>query len=272
MDPFDLSPLVGLAVFAAALALWRLRTARRRLAFAISERDRARTTEDATARLLRHSGTELRATSLMLLGHVERLRMAHRASAGQADVIASITAQLLDLSDDLQDHHVPPATSRVLHVEPLRLHEPVEGAIAAVNAALGPGQRRWTVDPELSELRVLADRRALKQVFLSVLGHAARFSRHDDRIVVAVVPEGGGGGSGGLTVIVANAELVRSKGTTSLTEAVSHADIGLGLGLARVLMQAHGGELTAVMGPRPGVHVTLSLPAWRVDALQPQSA
>jgi signal transduction histidine kinase len=245
--------------------LWRARVLRQRLQVAEAERDRAVAAEDFAIRTLRMAGAELRTAALALLGHADPPQGAGTDPAAHAAAIHAVSAQVFGLADELQDHAVPSAESRVLHVEPLRLEDPVRDAIASVNATLGRGRRHWVCDPELSDITVLADRRALSQVFLRICTNAARFSRHGDRIVISLVRHGGD-----ITIAVADA--------VSIADAVAAGEglpqerggvVGLGLGLARVLMQAHGGDLAVVAVPRFGTCVSVSLPSHRVSATQP---
>jgi len=244
---------------------WRARTLRQRLQAAEAERDRALAAEDFTIRTLRMAGAELRTAALSLLGHADPPREAGSDPSAHSAAIHAISAQVFGLADELQDHGVPSAETRVLHVEPLRLEDPIRDAIASVNATLGRGRRLWVCDPELSDITVLADRRALTQVFLRICANAARFSRHGDRVVVSMVRHGED-----ITIAVADA--------ASIADAVAAGEglpqeragvVGLGLGLARVLMQAHGGDLAVVAVPRFGTCVSVSLPSHRVSATQP---
>lgn len=282
-----LAPL-GLCLL--ALAAWRLAVQRRALRSAEAERDRALAAEDTTNRALRMAGSELRNSALALLGHADRLRAGGQDKPGDgqaaggsntahATAIHVVSAQIFGLADELQDLGVPSPESRVLHVEPLRLDEPIREAMAAVEAALGPSRRNWAIDPELGAITVQADRRALTQVFLRVLANAARFSRHDDRVAITrLAPEPGGG----ITVVVADAATVADMAVGMSGGGVGGGDElllgvraggtnGLGLAMARVLMQAHGGELHVAAVPRFGTCVTIRLPASRVHARLPQT-
>lgn len=264
--------LIGLAALA-----WRVRTLRRNLRDARAERDRAIAAEDATTRTLRMAGAELRTAALALIGEADRLRLGEAASAAAPNsarpgAIHAVGAQVFGLADELQDHAVPTPESRVLHVEPLRLDEPVRDAIASISATLGPSRRLWTLDPDLAGVTILADRRALTQVFLRVLGNAARFSRHDDRIAISLLRHNGGhngGRNGEISVVVADAATVADAESGQRGLPTDRGAVGLGLAMARVLMQAHGGDLSVAAVPRFGTCVSIVLPAHRVSATQP---
>jgi two-component system cell cycle sensor histidine kinase PleC len=257
-----------LCLIVLALAAWRVRTLRQLLRDARAERDRAIAAEDVTTRTLRMAGAELRTAALSLLGQADRLRADPAVSRDDAASIHAVGAQIFGLADELQDHAVPTPESRVLHVEPLRLDEPVRDAIAAVAATLGPSRRLWTIDPDLAGVTILADRRALSQVFLRILGNAARFSRHDDRIAISLLRHVGDQ-KGEISVVVADAATVADAESGRRGPPADRGAVGLGLAMARILMQAHGGDLSVAAVPRFGTCVSIVLPAHRVSATQP---
>jgi len=248
----------------AALAL-RYRGQSRALAAITVQRDRALSAELASTRLLRLSAGELRETAMTLLGHTDKLRAQECGPASShVTAIAAVTARVLSLADDLQDSAVPGAETRVIRDEPLGVGPLLRDAIAAVSATLDPSRRHWRVAPELLELAVVADRRALSQVLLRVLGNAARFTRDEDWIDLALERHED---SVGLVVADEGAGLAAMAGSLEPAPGNSRG-IGLGLSLARVLMEAHGGTLTIETAARIGTRVTLSFPLERVPAQQ----
>jgi cell cycle sensor histidine kinase DivJ len=269
MGPITLI-LASLAVLswgAMAVLLLRNRGQRRAFEAIAAQRDRALGAEAVSTRLLRLSAAELRETALTLLGHTDRLRAQECGSASShATAIAAVTARVLNLADDLQDSAVPSAESRVIRDEPLVAGPLLRDAIAAVAATLDPSRRHWRVAPELLELNLIADRRALSQILLRVLGNAARFTRdegwvdlalerHEDGVALVVADEGAG------------LAAMAGSGSPEPEPAPGNSrGIGLGLSLARVLMEAHGGTLTIETAPRIGTRVTLSFPLERVSA------
>ena len=265
MGPITLI-LAGLAVLSCgstAMLFLRHRGQRRALATIAAQRDRALAAEAASTRLLRLSATELRETALTLLGHTDRLRAQDCGSAAaHATAIAAVTARVLTLADDLQDSAVPGAETRVIHDEPLVAGPLLRDAIAAVSATLDPSRRHWRVAPELLELTLVADRRALSQILLRVLGNAARFTRDEDWIDLALERH-----EDGVALVVADegAGLAAMAGVPEPAPSNSRG-IGLGLSLARVLVEAHGGTLTIKTVARIGTRVSLMFPLERVPA------
>jgi signal transduction histidine kinase len=252
-------------VLLAAIVGWRAVDLRRQARNAEARRDGALASEDAANRALRVAGTELRNAALALLGHADRLLADDRIPSHHARAINQVSAQIFGLADELQDHAVPAVETRVLHVEPMRLEEPIRDAVAAVTGTLGPNGRVWMIDPDIAVLTVMADRRAMTQVFLRVFTNIARFSRHEARIAVSVAHD-----DTGVRVLVADTSGIPDPPSGS---GILHAGQGgacPGLALARVLMQAHGGDLVVAAAPRFGTSVTVSLPAQRVRVAQTQ--
>jgi signal transduction histidine kinase len=261
MESMDML-LFGLAVLCAGLTLTfavLLAQARAALTGARAERDRAGMAETAALRVLRLAVHDLRAAAMPLFGLVERAATAGSPSLDPQPVLAGVRL-ILTLIDDMQDHAVPGAASRVLDLEPLALEPVLSDAIAAVSAALEPGRRSWRVAGDIGGCTVLADRRALSQVLTRVLGNAARQSRHGDWIDVSVQRR-----EAGLALVVADegAGLGGPVGAAPPGHPESRG-LGLGLVLARVLMEALGGALAIDSAARIGTRVTMSFPPDRV--------
>jgi len=239
----------------------RLRALRSAVTRAEIRRNQASASEAATTRLLHVSASDIRDLALSLLGHADIMRSrAYLDPSLHAAAVSAMGAQLIGLADDLQDHAVPTAASRVLHDEELGLDEMLRDAVASVAATLEPSRRHWRITPVLRSLAVIADRRALHQVLVRVMANAVRFSRHDDWVDLSVenLEEG-------LALAVADegAGLPSPEGDPPPGLPASRG-LGLGLSLARVLMEAHGGSLTVESRPRIGTRVVLVFPMSRV--------
>ena len=240
----------------------------RALLAARAERDQARDDASAAVRTLHLAAIELRGPATTLLGHADRLG----ANGGGAPTgattgvtIGAIARQLLDLADDLQHHALADAASRVLREERTSLATLLIDAVAAVQASLEPGRRHWRLPPEIDGIELIADRRAMAQILARVLGSAARFSRHDDWIDITLAI-----GADRFALIVADEGngLAATHGAGERGRADSRG-LGLGLALARVLMEAHGGALLVEAVPSVGARVTLELPISRLMRAAP---
>lgn len=255
---FSLVAVLLIAAAAAIMLTDRRRQLRKLLALR-TERDKARAAAAAAIRTLRLAAIELRAPATTLLGHADRLR-ADGIGAEPVATISAIAGQVLDLADDLQHHALADASGRVLRDEPTGLTVLLQDAVAAAQASLGPSRRSWRLPPDIAEVELIADRRAVAQILARVLGSAVRYSRHDDwieisldvtdeRFALIVADEGTG------------VAAVEGAGVPGRPDS---RGLGLGLALARVLMEAHGGGLTIEVAQSVGTRVTLDFPITRL--------
>jgi signal transduction histidine kinase len=198
---------------------------------------------------------------MTLQGHAEQCATA--TGCPQAPIEAGLVAALRDLvalTDDLQDQIAPAVAEQGLRREQVLLEPALREAIAAVAAALAPGQRQWRLAPGLAGYTLDVDRRALSQVLQRVLGNAARHSRSGDWIEIGLEPRDDG------------LELVIEDEGTGLCAPARLAPpgqpesrgLGLGLALARRLVEAHGGSLAMQAVASVGTRVVLRFPATRV--------
>jgi signal transduction histidine kinase len=248
-----------LAVAAVAgflLARFRSRAATRAAA---AERDRALAAEAAANRLARVWAAEMRAATMTLQGHAEQCAARCAEQPTQAGLAAALR-DLVALTDDLQDQIAPSAAPPGLSLAQVPVESALRDAIAAVTTALAPGQRRWRLAPGLAGYTLEVDRRALAQVLQRVLGNAARHSRAGDWIDI-----GWEARDDGLALVVEDegTGLCAPDRPAPAGQPESRG-LGLGLALARRLMEAHGGSLAMQAVARVGTRVVLQFPAARV--------
>lgn len=253
-------------------------TAQRTLAQLAAERSAAAAASrsaiaaaQAKSRFLSLVSRELRAPLDAILAEGERLAATSEPERGAA--IASQARRLLGSVDALLDFAALGRGPVKLEEEAFRFGPLLDEAIAEVEATIAPTRRGMRVDPGLRELVLHADRRALRQVVLQLVGNAARFSRHDDwielrlerdRDALGLVIEDEGVGIPASDQARVVEAFERANGTTA---GRGGSGLGLGLAITRALVEAHGGRLDLHSVEGVGTRVTVKLPAAREAAL-----
>lgn len=119
-------------------------------------------------------------------------------------------------------------------------------------------------------LRVYADRRALTQVFINLLSNAIKFTPHGGRVEVSTRRVNGGGlevrvSDNGIGISKTDAEKVmESFSQAGNVMSRKHEGTGLGLPIAKSLIELHGGRLILDSELGAGTEVRFTLPESRV--------
>ncbi len=211
----------------------------------------ARAAEADAIRLLRLTAGELRGPALALKSHAEQ------DGADRAALMA-LARRLLDVAEGLLEQVERPGSTRRLTEETLQIGPLLDFVVSQVSAHLGPGRRAWHIDDGLNQVALLADRRAVHQVLLRVVTAAALATRESDWIDIKADRADQGW-----------ALVVEDEGTGLPVDRLAERGpesrgIGVGLALARSLMQAHGGSLTIESAPRVGTRAVIRFPKERL--------
>ena len=260
----------GLVLIVGLLAAGSLLTVilYRRLRAARAEQERLRQLSDAQQELISIVSHELRTPVAGVLGFLEttidhwdgmddteRLSAVGRAAAN-ARRLQAMTRDVLDTQTV--------ETGRLVHVlQPLDLMAEVEQAVEAARALApdrtfelqGPGEPVW----------VEGDADRLHQVLANLLDNAQKsspviepieieVSGHADHVEVSVLDHGAG-------IVEESLERIFDKFVRDRGDAVSGT--GLGLYIARQVMEAHGGRIWAESEPGRGATFHIALPRHR---------
>jgi PAS domain S-box-containing protein len=177
------------------------------------------------------------------------------------------TDHMVRLVDDLLEVSRITLGKLELRREPLRLVQLIEQAVDAVWTHMERAHHRLTVVPPSPRLRVEADPVRFVQVLVNLLTNACKYTDSGGHIelqathegnhaVIHVRDDGIGMAADRLPHVF---EMFYQEDTT---QARSDGGLGIGLALARGLVQLHGGVLTASSdGPGKGSVFTLRIPA-----------
>jgi two-component system, cell cycle sensor histidine kinase PleC len=241
-----------------------------------SERAKAEAANKAKSAFLANMSHELRTPLNAIMGFSEILKremfgpLNVAAYKSYADDIHHSGHYLLALINDILDLSRIEAGRRDLQEEPVSLLVAIEEAnhLLLMKAAEKAIEVRVEVPEALPKL--MADRRAINQVIINLLSNAIKFSPRKG--LVEVRAQRGADGAVALRVSdrgpgipeheIEMALGAFSRGSFATKKAIDGA--GLGLPIAKGLMQVHGGDIAIRSVPGQGTEVTVTFPAYRV--------
>lgn len=192
----------------------------------------------------------------------------HRYRTYAFDIHNSGT-HLLSLINDILDLSQLDARKTELFEESVQIAGIVADACRMVERQAEAGGVALIKDIPSDLPCILVDARRIKQVLLNVLSNAVKFTRAGGRIVVTASNQ-----PYGVTIMVRDtgigikqdliAKALENFGQINSGVARKHKGTGLGLPLAKQLIELHGGSLTLESETDVGTCVTLVIPAFRV--------
>jgi signal transduction histidine kinase len=226
----------------------------------------------AKSRFLANMSHELRTPLNAILGFSEVVRDRMFGTERDADYAANIHASgshLLRLINDILDLSKIEAGKMELSDARLDLGEEAKAALSL----LEPQARRKNVRLELdmpAPLGVIADSRAIRQILVNLLSNAVKFTLAGGMVTLAVARER----NGQTTIAVRDNGIgIKPEDIHRIFETFGQArhDIrstdesgtGLGLPIAKGLIEAMGGHIAVESKPNIGTTVTVILPAHR---------
>lgn len=179
---------------------------------------------------------------------------------------------LLELINDILDLSKIEANRHELREEVVDVAKLLAGAlrITRERARASEVEIEQRIEPGLPPVRV--DPRVLTQVLLNLLSNGLKFTPAGGRIVLSAALEPGGD----LAILVSDngigiephnvAKALESFGQIESTLSRKHGGTGLGLPLAKGLIELHGGQLAIDSKIGEGTTVAVRIPGWRVLA------
>jgi signal transduction histidine kinase len=182
-----------------------------------------------------------------------------------ASNIVESARHLLDIINSVLDLAKNDAGKLRVAEEPVEINEIVDGCLRLIQDQCERAQLTLEVKPSPEPVRVNADSTKLRQVFLNLLSNAIKFTEPEGAISVAVEPldfeqvavtigdTGIGMAPEEIPIALAPFEQVDNK------LARRYQGTGLGLPLAKALIELQGGSLSIASAPGKGTQVRVSL-------------
>ena len=230
-------------------------------------RARAEEAHRAKSAFFANISHDLKTPLQVILGNAEILRSQAGANGAREAFLRDIEDSgqfLMSLIVDLLEVAALESGDLDMVEEPTELAALVAQSLAMVRALPEAGGRHFSVSLPDERWLIMADPVRLKRVLVNLLGNAVKFTRDDGRIGV----EADASPDGGLALQVRDdgcgmdADLVR-RALEPFVRGGSAPGSGLGLHIAKTLVERHGGGLTLESAPGQGTTVTLHLPKSR---------
>ena len=231
----------------------------------------------AKASFLAAMSHELRTPLNAIIGFSEMLGRELFGPLGSAryrDYVQNIHhsgAHLLSLINDILDISRVDAGECRLDEEALDLGELISHALSMIAPQAQAVGLALTTEIEPGLPDVMGDKRRLTQVLVNLLANAAKFTPVPGQVKVSAILL-----DTGIAITVSDtgigiaeqdmARALERFGQVDSRLSRKYEGVGLGLPLAKELVELHGGTLTLTSAVNVGTAVTITLPAWRTQA------
>ncbi len=249
-------------------------TLSRRLATAVEQAEQASRAKSAFLANMSH---ELRTPLNAILGFSEIMKDQHLGPVHNARYLSysrdihSSGRHLLGIINDVLD--LAKIESGKMTLEDAEEFELTPSIAAALTMVSGLGEKygvALTVDLPQTGIRLIGAERMLRQIVINLAGNAIKFTPEGGSVTVhgSVAPDGRfvltvrDSGVGMSEIEIANALVPFGQNATAMS--AKHTGTGLGLPLAKAMLELHGGRLEITSRPQKGTTVTVSFPADRV--------
>jgi signal transduction histidine kinase len=226
--------------------------------------------EQARQRLLADIAHELRTPLSVIEGTVDAmLDGVYEPTQGNLGSLKEETALLTRLVADLRDLSLAESGQLKLEVEPTDLAGLVQRRVS--QAGIVARQRNISVEARLSgDLpEVVIDGRRIEQVITNLLDNALNHTPSDGRVTVSVAAAGG---ESVVVTVEDTGEGIPAESLPHIFERFYRVDgarsrrtggAGLGLAIARQMVELHGGKMWVESEPGKGSRFSFTLPAAR---------
>jgi signal transduction histidine kinase len=246
----------------------------RRLAISAEQAEQASRAKSAFLANMSH---ELRTPLNAIMGFSEVMKDQHlgelqnpRYLAYAADIHASGRYLLGIINDILDLSKIEAGKMSLDQAEEFPLRQALEGSLAICSTLGEKYGVRLNCQFPPEEVRLLAVERMVRQIIINLVGNAIKFTPAGGSVDVA----GAGLACGGYAVTVKDCGIGMSKsdilhaltpfGQVENKMTATHTGTGLGLPLAKAMMELHGGTLEIQSEPGCGTLIFLKFPASRM--------
>ncbi len=210
---------------------------------------------------------ELRTPLTIIQGNLEGvLDGIYPADEARLRSILEETQILSRLTDDLRTLSLAESGSLQLKREPTDLLRLVrETAAAFESQAANAGVKVEVTSQATGALSLDIDAERIRQVLTNLISNAVRYSPRGGLVVVSLTESGAGSDRHALVSVADNGPGIASADLAHVFDRYyKSADLhgmGLGLSIARYIVEAHGGEIKADSASGHGTTISFSLPA-----------
>lgn len=235
-------------------------------------RDAAQQAYNAKSRFLANMSHELRTPLNAIIGFSEIMESQILGPLGNdkyqeyAKDIHESGAHLLDLIGDILDMSKIEAGKYELDLSEVNLDNVIQRAAAMVRSRANQSDILLSIENIVrKDLKIIADRRAMVQIFLNILSNAVKFTPEGGKVtlscqenkkdcIVKITDTGIGIPANKLASVLRPFEQVSSHYTRN------HEGSGLGLSITKDLIELHGGDITLESEIGKGTTVSLRIP------------
>jgi PAS domain S-box-containing protein len=246
-------------------------------ALLIQARNDAEAASRAKASFLATMSHELRTPLNAIIGFSELMHQAIHGPLGSAkyeEYVGNVRDSgrfLLSIINDILDLSKIEAGQMVFRGEAVDLSEVLQSCCRMVGPRARQDNIAIEIETEEALCSVHADRRLLIQIVTNLLSNAVKFSRADGRVRLAasarnrwvelrIIDQGAGMTEEEVAIALRPFEQVDRE------HARKHEGTGLGLPIAKALVDLHRGELAIDSRPGAGTTVTIRLPSHRSES------
>jgi len=245
----------------------------------------ARESSQAKSAFLANMSHELRTPLNAILGFSEVMKDQHlgpvsnaRYLAYAADIYSSGTHLLGIINDVLDLAKIEAGKMSLDSASEFKLVPALDAALAMLGGLSEKHGVTLRCEWDEEEVRLVAVERMVRQIVINLVSNALKFTRAGGSVVLrgAAQPDGGytvtvrDTGIGMTDSEIANALTPFGQNRTKIAK--RHEGTGLGLPLAKAMIELHGGSLTVESQPARGTCVTLSFPAARLARSREKAA